>query len=151
MKGSFFFNWQSIYCNGKSATDLSDHSQGITSEWESPLQWCFSLFGRGDLSILALLHVLCIPFVSVRSPSPHLPLLHVGASWSRTHSCHAACQYAINPATFHFLWGFENHCCSASGSHRSAPCFFTKRQHKVWGLSYSLSSIHVARSHMRCK
>lgn len=44
-------------------------------------------------------------FVSLRSPSPHLTLLHVGASWSCTHSRHAACQYAINPATFHFPWG----------------------------------------------
>lgn len=62
--------------------------------------WCHC-----DLFFLALLRVLCIAFVSLRSPSPHLLLLHVGASWSRTHSCHAACQYSINPATFGFPWG----------------------------------------------
>lgn len=58
-----------------------------------------------DLSFLVLFQVLCIPFVPLRSPSPHLTLRHVGASWSCTHSRHAACQYAINPATFHFPWG----------------------------------------------
>lgn len=58
-----------------------------------------------DLSVLAFFQVLCIPFVSLRSPSPHLPSLHVGASWSCTHSRHTTCQCAINPATFRFPWG----------------------------------------------
>lgn len=69
--------------------------------------WCHC-----DLFFLALLRVLCIPFVSLRSPLPHLLLLHVGASWSRTHSCHATCQYSINPATFGFPWGLTAAVCA---------------------------------------
>lgn len=103
---------------------------------------------------LALFQVLCIPFVPLRTPSPHLPLLHVGTSWSRTHSCHAACQYAINPATSIFPWGFLEpseflplSLTAAPGSHLSVSLH--SESTKARGLSYSPHGIHGSRSHKK--
>lgn len=115
----------------------------------SPVEMFARLWCHCDLSFLALLRVLCIPFVSLRSPSPHLLLLHVGASWSRTHT---PVMPLVNilltrpPLLSHEGQGRLDSCCTASPplfvhgekSRLSALCFFTKGKHKSRGLSYSL-------------
>ena len=56
----------------------------------------FLLLCNHDLSFLALFQVLCIPVVpSITLPHPTITACGYFLSMC-THSCHAACQYAIN-------------------------------------------------------
>lgn len=124
---------------GSKHVDIEDTHRIPVFETQQAI-YCLSYFGiffalccHVDLCSLALFQVLCIPFVPLQLPSPHLLLLHEGASWSCTHSCHAACQYAFNPATFHFPWGL-------GATEFLLLTFNTLRQGVLFQLSVSLQS-----------